>query len=439
MSSSGADGNRFSLRGRLVLLSALSTGVLAALLTAIVTVVSYRYLIGDVDAKLDRLATDLQREYVELGGATPAFFHCVDEDAEEHNAKVTFLLVTDAAGEVVKETPVPVGYRRRLLHMVANGRFAGRFYTERADVRHEDHGAVRFCSRPLDGGGRVIIARDVTVMERYLIFLLATLAGGAVLIAFLSGLSGYLIGGRILKLNQLVAEKDRAYGELRRLTDDIAHDLRTPLTRLAMAAETEASGGALAEPLGMQVMDETHQMLELINTMLEISQTEAKIDRTPREALDLAAFVRHAGDLYSAVAEDASIAFSVSVPDRPVHFAGHKGKLQQLLGNLVENAFKFTPKGGSVAVSLQASSGEIRLSVSDTGCGISAADLPHVFTRFWRADSSRHLAGNGLGLALVRAIVTSYGGKVTCTSEVDRGTTFTVVLRPLCPSDGTSA
>jgi len=169
-------------------------------------------------------------------------------------------------------------------------------------------------------------------------------------------------------------------------------------------------------------------MLELINTMLEISQTEAKIERTPRESIDLSAFVHNACDLYSAAIEDAGLRLTTSIPETAVLFSGHKGKLQQLLGNLIDNAIKFTPRGGEISVTLSRATTDIKLSVTDTGCGIAPADIPFVFKRFWRADSSRHHPGNGLGLALVQAIVTSYGGRITCTSELGCGTTFTITL-----------
>ena len=97
-----------------------------------------------------------------------------------------------------------------------------------------------------------------------------------------------------------------------------------------------------------------------------------------------------------------------------------------MVGNLLDNALKFTPKGGSVSMSLEETPGFVRLRIRDTGCG--PADLPHVFQRFYRADTSRNLPGNGLGLALVQAVVVSYGGRVTCVSEPGKGAEFVVKL-----------
>lgn len=232
--------------------------------------------------------------------------------------------------------------------------------------------------------------------------------------------------------NGMCDKNEKTLNELRVLTDNIAHDLRTPLTRLSMAAETVLTGGTLRDPLPDRVLGEARGMLEMINTMLEISQTGAKIDRSPRTDLDFAHLVRDLGDFYQPLAEQAGLTLRVHVPERGLAFSGHRAKLQQLVGNLLEDAIKYTPRGGRIDLSLDTLPEGVRLVVADTGCGISAADLPHIYTRFWRADASRSLPGNGLGLALVKAIVTSYGGRLHCDSVPGQGSAFTVVL----PTDG---
>ena len=189
-----------------------------------------------------------------------------------------------------------------------------------------------------------------------------------------------------------------------------------------------------AEDLPPAVAEETSAMIEMINTMLEISQTGCRIERTPRTEVDLSETVRRVAELYGPVAEDKAQRVALDLPPEPVVFHGHAGKLQQLVANLLDNAIKFTPEGGHVLVSLttvarDAGGRAVRIAVSDDGPGIARNDLPHIFTRFWRSDSSRTLPGNGLGLALVKAIATSYGGHVACTQRFhDRGAVFTVSL-----------
>ena len=253
-----------------------------------------------------------------------------------------------------------------------------------------------------------------------------------VLVCNAFGVVGALVGfvAFFLAYRSIRRRHAKAMQELHDLTDDIAHDLRTPLARMHAQAELAAMGDVSAAELAAGVAEETSSMLELINTMLDLSQTGARIERSPRMDVDLAAIVRQMTEFYASVAEDKGVAFVLDLPDGEIVRSAHKAKLQQLVGNLLDNAVKFTPSGGTVSVTLtkEPETGLARLAVSDTGIGISDEDKPNLFKRFWRSDASRSLPGNGLGLAVVKAIVTSYGGSVTCTSRPGVGTTFIVKL-----------
>ena len=253
-----------------------------------------------------------------------------------------------------------------------------------------------------------------------------------VLVCNAFGVVGALVGfvAFFLAYRSIRRRHAKAMQELHDLSDDIAHDLRTPLARMHAQAELAAMGGVSAAELAAGVAEETSSMLELINTMLDLSQTGARIERSPRMDVDLAAIVRQMTEFYASVAEDKGVAFVLDLPDGEIVRSAHKAKLQQLVGNLLDNAVKFTPSGGTVSVTLtkEPETGLARLAVSDTGIGISDEDKPNLFKRFWRSDASRSLPGNGLGLAVVKAIVTSYGGSVTCTSRPGVGTTFVVKL-----------
>ena len=253
-----------------------------------------------------------------------------------------------------------------------------------------------------------------------------------VLVCNAFGVVGALVGfvAFFLAYRSIRRRHAKAMQELHDLSDDIAHDLRTPLARMHAQAELAAMGEVSAQELAAGVAEETTSMLELINTMLDLSQTGARIERSPRTDVDLAAIVRQMTEFYASVAEDKRVAFVLDIPEGEIVRSAHKAKLQQLVGNLLDNAVKFTPAGGTVSVTLskEPETGLARLAVSDTGIGISEADQPNLFKRFWRSDASRSLPGNGLGLAVVKAIVTSYGGSVTCTSRPGVGTTFVVKL-----------
>ena len=253
-----------------------------------------------------------------------------------------------------------------------------------------------------------------------------------VLVCNAFGVVGALVGfvAFFLAYRSIRRRHAKAMQELHDISDDIAHDLRTPLARMHAQAELAAMGDVSAAELAAGVAEETSSMLELINTMLDLSQTGARIERSPRMDVDLAAIVRQMTEFYASVAEDKGVAFILDLPDGEIVRSAHKAKLQQLVGNLLDNAVKFTPSGGTVSVTLtkEPETGLARLAVSDTGIGISDEDKPNLFKRFWRSDASRSLPGNGLGLAVVKAIVTSYGGSVTCTSRPGVGTTFVVKL-----------
>ena len=133
-------------------------------------------------------------------------------------------------------------------------------------------------------------------------------------------------------------------------------------------------------------------------------------------------------ELFRLPAEQKNQEIVLNIPERPVRFSGDAVKLQRLAGNLLDNAMKFTPPHGRITVALKRMDREVVLSVSDTGCGIPPEEREKVFKRFFRADSSRHLPGNGLGLALVQAIAKAHGGSVGLESEPGRGSVFTVRL-----------
>lgn len=219
--------------------------------------------------------------------------------------------------------------------------------------------------------------------------------------------------------------------ELKQVTSDIAHDLRSPITRIRGMAETTLLGDktlqAYQEMAGV-VVEESDRLVAIINSLLEIAEADAGVALLTKSDFDMAGMVQDAVELFRPVAEDRDIAFHLSVPSGPLIFTGDKGRLQRVVANLVDNALKYTEPGGRVLVSVEDERSQIKISVADNGSGINEHDLPHIFDRFYRADRSRSTCGNGLGLSLAQAFVKAHEGHIEVESAPDKGSTFRIVL-----------
>lgn len=240
---------------------------------------------------------------------------------------------------------------------------------------------------------------------------------------------GLEIDELISSFNIMTDNTEKLMQELRTVTDDIAHDLRTPLTRMLGRSEVAVSGKptleSVLDTLGDNAED-CRSMLSLINKMLDIAKTESGAGILHKKRFDLVSLIKRSVAIFHMVAEQKEQRLSVNLPDSPMEFYADPVRIQQLIANLLDNAIKFTPAGGSITVSIVAEAEEILLKVTDTGCGIAPEESSMVFKRFYRADTSRNLPGNGLGLAMVQAVARAHGGHVDFCSVVGKGSTFTV-------------
>jgi heavy metal sensor kinase len=223
---------------------------------------------------------------------------------------------------------------------------------------------------------------------------------------------------------------------IREMSDNIAHDLKSPVTRIRGLAEVTLTTETALDgykSMAASTIEECDRLLDMINTMLVISKTEAGVDHLTFESVDLGSIVQGACDLYAPVAEDKGVELSCDVQGSCMVSADNR-MLQRLIANLLDNAIKYTPQGGSVdALAKKADHGSLMVSISDTGIGISDEDIPHVFERFYRCDPSRSDGGIGLGLSLAKAIAEAHGGRITASSTKGKGSTFTVTLSELSP------
>ncbi len=239
--------------------------------------------------------------------------------------------------------------------------------------------------------------------------------------------------------NQMLGRIRTLVEELREVSNNIAHDLRSPLTRirgLAESALTHSQSLAEYRRMAGAVIEECDHLVHLINTMLEIAETDAGAARLARTSVDVRTLVRAAHDLFLPSAEEVGVSFTCVLPEHvSLEVTGDRARLERALANLIDNAIKYTPKGGAVEVRAERSGEWVHICVADTGAGIPPEELPRVFDRFRRGDRSRTTAGNGLGLSLARAVVRAHGGDITVVSRLNRGSTFTLRL----PAPGSTA
>jgi signal transduction histidine kinase len=247
------------------------------------------------------------------------------------------------------------------------------------------------------------------------------------------------LGRLSVAFNELLERLDRAMAQQRQFLDDASHELRTPLTTIRASASALLRNGPYAptpSPVRggggdgpdelVAIARESERMGRLVTDLLALARADACQVLARRPLMIDTLLV----DVYQQARYQAPHV-KLSIGDlEQVELLGDPDRLKQLLLNLVDNACRYTPDGGTVTLGLVERDGVASLSVSDTGPGIPAEDLPHIFERFYRADHarSREVGGTGLGLAIGQVIAEAHGGRIEVESGVGVGSTFTVLL-----------
>jgi heavy metal sensor kinase len=234
-----------------------------------------------------------------------------------------------------------------------------------------------------------------------------------------------------LTFNQMLDRIQKLVTGIKEMSDNIAHDLKSPITRIRGIAEVSLTAGSSLtdyESMAASTIEECDRLLEMINTMLMISKTEAGVDQLDCRKMDIAGLVRDACDLFQSPAEDKGLKLVCNTPEK-FSMHGDMRLIQRMIANLLDNAIKYTPSNGSIHVGTHSIDNQsFQISVKDTGIGISQQDLPHIFERFYRCDPSRSQTGTGLGLSFARAVARAHNGDITVTSEPGNGSIFIVIL-----------
>jgi two-component system phosphate regulon sensor histidine kinase PhoR len=269
-----------------------------------------------------------------------------------------------------------------------------------ATVEHgRDHRILEASAQPFSGGGErlgLVVLRDVTELRRL--------------------------------------ERMR-----REFVANVSHELRTPLASIRAVVETLEAGAAndpaVAGDFLRRIIGEVDHLVGLVDELLDLARLESGRAIVKPEASDPAALLTRAVERLRPQVERASLVLLVEVPSDLPPVRVDRGRIEQVLINLVHNAVKFTPEGGEIVVSAELADGMLQVSVGDTGVGVMAEELPRIFERFYKSDAARRSPGSGLGLAIAKHIVQAHGGTIWAESTPGAGTTVSFTMPLARPRD----
>jgi len=228
------------------------------------------------------------------------------------------------------------------------------------------------------------------------------------------------------RMNETLAEEERLR---KKLFANAAHELRTPLASMRCELEGVLEGVLPLDPsLPASLLEEVKRLSRLVAGLEELARAESSTLTLQRQTVDLATFLADLAETLTPLAREQGVTISTETPET-LPISADPDRLSQIILNLLSNALRATPRGGTVTLAAGREGGETRLSVTDTGCGIDPRHLPHIFERFYRGEGG----GMGIGLAIVRELVDAHGWRIAVQSAPGRGTCFTITIPPLLP------
>lgn len=289
---------------------------------------------------------------------------------------------------------------------------------------------LRQVTLPVRQGEAVIgylqVAVPLTPLQARLYLTRLWLAVGVPLTLGLIAWVGWLLSGLAMQPTQ------RSYGQLQRFTADASHELRAPLAAILSNAQVGmlASSEAERQQRLEKIVTSAKGMGQLINNLLFLARHDGQLAPQDLKQVDLATLLNPLGVDYGQLADRQNLAFSAELPAEPIALRVDGDLLQQAIRNLLDNAFKYTPADGRVTLQCRQRGRWAIIEVIDTGVGIPAQDLSHIFERFYRVDTARarETGGFGLGLSITQQIVDAHGGQLTVKSTPGKGSVFCVEL-----------
>jgi heavy metal sensor kinase len=458
-----------SIQNRLLLVYALIFSIVYFLSSLVIYILPRNQLLAQIDGDLYSLAAELMTGNIEVG-ADGIIRMPLPSDLATLQTASTFLMIVNRQGEIVVQSSNLAGFDDLL---DADSLGTQEIYRL---VPHEDT-LLRVLTVPVFDSqqqpiGHIQVARLLDnfeifnrVLSRALLISLGAAIASLVVLALLTSsvfrplediatvarqitraddLSRRVphsnrtdeIGELARAFNQTLERLDRLFRSQQRFLADVSHELRTPLTSVRGNLDLMKRFGRYDEESMAVIQDEMERMSRLLGDLLLLARADTGGLPLRHEPVELDNILF---EVYRQVSRiEKTVTVELTDVDQVV-ILGDEDRLKQLLLNLVDNAIKYTLPGGAVRLSLAKDKGWANLLVSDTGIGIPAEDLPHIFDRFYRVDKARSRAqgGSGLGLAIAKWIVQAHGGAIQVDSTVGQGTTFRITLplyQPLGPS-----